>query len=116
MGEKGKNVGGFTVVVSKVDAPDKESQNAFLEAISAQLQNGAGVFTSVADGALSIFAVVGKTAQAKAKAGDLIKELGPIADAKGGGRPDRAQAGSKAVDKEDAVLAAAETLLARVFG
>ena len=116
VGEKGRTMGGFTVVVSKIDAPDKESQSAFLEAVSAQLQNGVGVFTAVSDGALSLFAVVGKAAQAKAKAGDLVKELGPIADAKGGGRPDRAQAGSKAVDKEDAVLAAAEKLLAGLFG
>jgi alanyl-tRNA synthetase len=114
--EKGRTVGGFTVVVAKVDAPDKESQSAFLEAMAAQLQNGAGVFTAVSGDSLSLFALVGKAAQAKAKAGDLVKELGPIADAKGGGRPDRAQAGSKAVDKEDAVLAAAETLLTRVLG
>ncbi len=114
--EKGVAVGGFTVVVSKIDAADKDAQNAFLDAAASQLQNGAGVFTAVAGDSLSLFAVVGKAAQAKAKAGDLIKELGPIADARGGGRPDRAQAGSKAVDKEPAVLAAAEALLARVLG
>jgi alanyl-tRNA synthetase len=116
VGEKGRTVGEFTLVVSKIDAPDKESQNAFLEAMAAQLQNGAGVFTAVAGDSLSIFAIAGKSAQAKVKAGDLVKEIGAIADAKGGGRPDRAQAGSKAVDKEGAVLAAAETLLARIFG
>jgi alanyl-tRNA synthetase len=115
VGEKGRKAGAFTMVVSKIDAPDKDSQNAFLEAMSAQLQNGAGVFTAVSGDSLSLFALVGKAALAKTKAGDLIKELGPIADAKGGGRPDRAQAGSKAVDKEDAVLAAAEILLARVL-
>jgi len=114
--EQGKTVGGFTVVVAKIDAADKDSQNAFLDAAAAQLQNGAGVFTAVGGDSLSLFAVVGKAAQAKAKAGDLIKELAPLADARGGGRPDRAQAGSKAVEKEAAVLAAAEGLLARVLG
>jgi alanyl-tRNA synthetase len=115
LGEKGRTAGGFTTVVAKVDAPDKDSQQAFLDAMAAQLQNGAGVFTAVSGDSLSLFALVGKAAQAKVKAGDLIKELGPLADAKGGGRPDRAQAGSKAVDKESNVLAAAEKLLAGLF-
>jgi alanyl-tRNA synthetase len=114
--EKAKTFGDTTVLVAKIDAADKDSQNAFLDAMAGLLPSGAGVFTAVSGDSLSIFALVGKAAQAKVKAGDLIKELGPIADAKGGGRPDRAQAGSKAVDKEQAVLAAAETLLAKVFG
>ncbi len=116
LAEKSRIAGDATLVVAKIDAADKESQNAFLDAAAALLPSGVGVFTAVSGDALSIFAVVGKAAQAKIKAGDLIKELGPIADAKGGGRPDRAQAGSKAIDKEAAVLAAAEQLLTRVFG
>jgi alanyl-tRNA synthetase len=112
--------GSTTVLVAKIDAADKESQGAFLDAMAPLLDKtsggGAAVFTAVSGDSLSIFALVGKAAQAKVKAGDLIKELGPVADAKGGGRPDRAQAGSKAVDKEQAVLAAAEALLAKVFG
>jgi alanyl-tRNA synthetase len=84
--EKGKTVGGFTVVVSKIDAADKDSQSAFLDAAAALLPSGVGVFTAVSGDSLSIFALVGKGAQAKVKAGDLIKELGPIADAKGGGQ------------------------------
>src|SRR5690606_14656458 len=114
--DKGKTVGAFTTVVAQIDAADKDSQNAFLDAMAGLLPTGAGVFTAVSGDSLSIFALVGKGAHAKVKAGDLIKELGPIADAKGGGRPDRAQAGSKAVDKEAAVLAAAEALLVKIFG
>jgi alanyl-tRNA synthetase len=80
------------------------------------LQNGVAVLTAVSEGNLAITVLVGKAAQAKVKAGDLIKELAPIADARGGGRPDRAQAGSKSVAKEALVLAEAEKMLARLFG
>jgi alanyl-tRNA synthetase len=114
--EKGKTLGGFSVIAASLGAADKDSQQAFVEAAAAELQNGAGVFTAIDGDSLSIFALVGKAAQSKIKAGDLIKELAPIADARGGGRPDRAQAGSKAVGKEAAVLTAAEALLAKVFG
>jgi alanyl-tRNA synthetase len=114
--EKGKTLGGFSVIAASLGVADKDSQQAFVEAAAAELQNGAGVFTAIDGDSLSIFALVGKAAQSKLKAGDLIKELAPIADARGGGRPDRAQAGSKAVGKEAAVLTAAEALLAKVFG
>jgi alanyl-tRNA synthetase len=114
--EKGKTMGGFSVVVASLGAFDKDSQQAFVEAASAELQNGVGVFTAIDGDSLSIFAVAGKAAQAKIKAGDLIKEIAPVADARGGGRPDRAQAGSKSVGKEAAVLAASEAILTKVLG
>ena len=74
-----------------------------------------GIFTAVSGDSLSIYAVAGKSVHNKVKAGDLIKELAPIAEAKGGGRPDRAQAGSKAVHKEELVLAEAERILTRTL-
>jgi alanyl-tRNA synthetase len=50
------------------------------------------------------------------KAGDLIKAIGPVADARGGGKPDRAQAGSKSPEKEGLVLAEAEKYLNQILG
>jgi len=114
--EKSKAAGGVRYLISKLDASDKDTQQAYIDALSSQLQDGVGIFTAVADGSLSIYAVAGKSVHGKVKAGDLIKELAPIADAKGGGRPDRAQAGSKAVDKEALVLSEAERILTRILG
>ncbi len=115
--EKSKTAGGISYVVSKLDAGlDKDSQQAFIDALSVQLQDGVGVFTAVSGDSLSIYAVAGKSVHNKVKAGDLIKELAPIAEAKGGGRPDRAQAGSKAVHKEELVLAEAASILSRILG
>jgi len=80
------------------------------------LQNGIAFLTHVNGDALSLFALSGKAAQAKIKAGDLIKDLAPIADARGGGRPDRAQAGSKSVHKEQLVLSEANRILSGLLG
>jgi alanyl-tRNA synthetase len=61
-------------------------------------------------------ALSGSDAQPKIKAGDLIKALAAVAGAKGGGRPDRAQAGSKSPEKAPLVLAEAETLIKKALG
>jgi alanyl-tRNA synthetase len=115
---KSKTVSGFQVLIARLEGAqvEKETQQALTDALAGKLQNGIAVLTAVSEGNLAITALVGKAAQAKVKAGDLIKELAPIADARGGGRPDRAQAGSKSVAKEALVLAEAEKLLGRILG
>jgi alanyl-tRNA synthetase len=45
------------------------------------------------------------------KAGDIIKEIAPIVDGGGGGRPQMAQAGGKNPAKLDDALAQAKTLV-----
>ena len=116
--EHGRNVNGATVIVLKLDdkAYPKESVGVLTDGIASLLRNGVAVLTHASGDALSIYAIVGKEAQAKVKAGDLIKAIGPVADAKGGGKPDRAQAGSKSPDKEPLVLAEAEKFLKQALG
>jgi len=114
--DKAKHSGGVSRIVATLGVMDKDAQQAFMDAMAAELQEGVGVFTAVSGDSLSIHAVAGKSVQNKIKAGDLIKELAPVAEAKGGGRPDRAQAGSKAVLKEALVLQEAERILSRLLG
>ncbi|MDQ3001310.1 MAG: alanine--tRNA ligase [Fibrobacterota bacterium] len=116
--ESGNQVNGTTVIIKKLDEKTypKDAVSLLVEGLAGQLRNGVAVLTHVSGDALSIFAVSGKEAQAKVKAGDLIKAVGPVADAKGGGKPDRAQAGSKSPDKEHLVLAEAEKFLNQALG
>ena len=115
---QGKQVGGTTVLVAKLDPKlhPKESLAALQDGLASHLHNAVAVLTHVSDGSLSIMALAGKEAQGKVKAGDLIKAVGPVADARGGGRPERAQAGSKSPDKEDLVLAEAQKWLNAALG
>jgi alanyl-tRNA synthetase len=116
--EKGKTMNGATVLVHKLDEKTfpKESISHLVDGLAAHLRNGVAVLTQASGDSLSIYAVAGKEAQAKVKAGDLIKAIGPIADARGGGKPDRAQAGSKSPEKEPLVLAEAEKYLKQALG
>jgi alanyl-tRNA synthetase len=116
--EKGKSVNGATVLVYKLDEKTypKDSVAHLVDGLAGHLRNGVAVLTQASGDSLSIYAVAGKEAQAKVKAGDLIKAIGPVADARGGGKPDRAQAGSKSPDKEALVLAEAEKYLKQALG
>ena len=116
--ERGQTINGATILVTKLDekAFPKESLSLLVDGLAAHLRNGVAVLTHVSGDALAILAVSGKEAQAKVKAGVLIKAIGPVADAKGGGKPDRAQAGSKSPDKENLVLAEAEKYLKQALG
>ncbi len=111
--EHGKLLHGTTCLIENLDEKTvpKENMAALIEGLAACLRNGIALLTYTTHDTLSIYAVCGKEAQAKVKAGDLVKAVGAVADARGGGKPDRAQAGSKSPEKFGLVLAEAEKWL-----
>jgi alanyl-tRNA synthetase len=113
-----KEQGGVRCIVKKIDAAvfPRAALQTLLDSLAAKLGNGVAVLTQVEDGQLMILAAVGDGARAKMKAGDLVKELGAHADGRGGGRPDKAQAGSKFPEKEELVLSEARKLLGKLTG
>lgn len=107
---------GTTVLISKLTGADfpRATHQKLLETLQNKLGNGVAVLTHCEEDNLSILAAVGEGLKSKVKAGDLIKDLSSVALGKGGGRPDRAQAGSKHPEKEHEVLKRAESLLAHL--
>ena len=57
------------------------------------LGSGLVVLSKVQEGKISVVALVSKDCQDKANAGEIIKTLAPLIEAKGGGKPDFAQCG-----------------------
>jgi alanyl-tRNA synthetase len=112
-----ERVGGTLCIVKKLETSvfPKDTHQLLLDSLAGKLKDGVAFFTHVEDGALSLLAVVGNAARGKVKAGDLMKELSEVAGGRGGGRPDRAQAGSKHPEKEPQVLAAAKKLLQQML-
>jgi alanyl-tRNA synthetase len=106
--------GDHPVVISDVHFSDKEMQQAFFDAMYSELRpiQGVSLFTSVIGDTLSIYAT---SATPDINAGEMVKAIAPIADARGGGRPDRAQAGSKSVQKNQDVLNETRKFLEKRF-
>jgi alanyl-tRNA synthetase len=110
-----KVINGLKTVVTKLEGEhfNKVMHQQLLDSLAEKLGKGVAILTQVEDGTLSLLAAVGPDARAQYKAGDIIKSLCTVANARGGGRPDKAQAGSKNPEREADVLVAAATLLSK---
>ncbi len=111
-----KQIGEVQTIIARLGGLDKSDLNALIDNVLSRMQSTVAVLTNALPGSLSIIVLVSKDLTNKVKAGDLVKKLSAIADGKGGGRPDRAQAGSKKPEKEPDVIACAEDLLAELLG
>lgn len=91
-------INGVKVLIKNFKDKESEYLRTICDKIKEKLESCIVVLGS--DNGNAIFAVgVTKDLIGKVKAGDLVREAAQIADGKGGGRPDFAQAGGKAGDK-----------------
>lgn len=111
--EQAEDFGGVPVWLTALDAKQfpKDSLQQVLDETLSQLEGGVGVMTHVEDGQLSILGCVSKKHHKQLKAGLMIKELASLAGGKGGGRPDKARAGSKSVERAPDVLKRAREMV-----
>jgi alanyl-tRNA synthetase len=96
----GINVAGVNLYVRELSIPDEKYKD-LLDGVQNKLDtDSVAVIANKVNGNGSIAVMVGKNVQAKGiKAGDLVKDLAAACGGRGGGRPDRAQAGTKEVEK-----------------
>ncbi|SHL20687.1 alanine--tRNA ligase [Fibrobacter sp. UWEL] len=99
------DVMGVMLYVREFDMPE-DKYKELLDGIQNKLDKGAvAVIANKVNGAGSIAVIVGKDVQAKGiKAGDMVRDLAAACNGKGGGRPDRAQAGTREPEKISAAI------------
>lgn len=96
------------LATARFDDMQLDVARSLAEAIKAEHEDMVAVLAINTDGKLNFLAVAGKAAVAAgAHAGKLVGAVAAVADGRGGGRPDTAQAGGQSVEKLDAALEAA---------
>jgi alanyl-tRNA synthetase len=91
---------------------DPKNIRPLAEAVLNQLGTAVVVFGSKVDGGASLLAMVSDDVIARGiKAGDLIKEIAPLVDGRGGGKANMAQAGGKNPAGLNSALARAKELV-----
>jgi len=102
------NVNGVSLYIKEMTVAEDKFKD-LLDGVQAKLPKGSAVILgNKTHDSGSIAVIVEKSVQDKGlKAGELVKLLAEIAGGKGGGRPDRAQAGTREPAKISAALAAA---------
>jgi alanyl-tRNA synthetase len=83
--------------------------------VRASVRSGIVVIASHNDNRVQMVVAVTPDLTGRIKAGQVVKELAPIVGGSGGGRPDFAEAGGRNPDKIDEMLAASESVVARLL-
>ncbi len=111
------NVMGVNLYVREMSLPEDRYKN-LLDGVQGRLEEGAvAVIANKGSENGSIAVMVGKAALAKGiKAGDLVRDLAKACNGKGGGRPDRAQAGTREPEKISAAIANANNWIRAKLG
>ena len=87
-------VAGVMTLSSKLEGVSSDGLRELAMAASAKLgENAVVLLGTISEGRAVVMASVGKSAQSKIKAGDLVKRASEVLGGGGGGRPDFAQGG-----------------------
>lgn len=104
---------GARLCVVRMDGLSGDEIRAVATALRDKLgEQGIAAVLAATDGKVGICAAVGKGAQGKHPAGQVVNKLAAPLGGKGGGRPDLAQGGAPGIEKLDEVVGTAPSLLA----
>ncbi|MBN1515315.1 alanine--tRNA ligase [Candidatus Sumerlaeota bacterium] len=93
--DKAENIGGTPVVVAQLDGLGMNELRAAMDVVKSKLPTHAAFLVTAQEGKVSMLCAVSKDLHGKLKAGDVVKQVAPLVQGGGGGRPDLAQAGGK---------------------
>lgn len=111
------NVLGVKLYVREMSIPDDRFKN-LLDGVQSRLDSDSvAVIANKGTGNGNIAVIVGKNVVLKGvKAGDMVRDLAKVCNGKGGGRPDRAQAGTREPEKIAAAIADANNWIRAKLG
>jgi alanyl-tRNA synthetase len=115
--EKCEKISDTSIVIGKLSPTGAEQARAAVDMVKKKAKSAAAVFGYVeGDRANLIAGVTDDLIRKGIKAGDIVKEIAPIIDGGGGGRPQMAQAGGKNPEKIDDALAKAAEIIKELIG
>jgi alanyl-tRNA synthetase len=107
-----EKIGLVSVVIGRLSAASAEQAREAIDMLKKKAKSAAIVLGLIEDGNATLLAGVTDDLIKKGlKAGDIVKEIAPLIDGGGGGRPQIAQAGGKNPQKIDDALAKAVELI-----
>jgi alanyl-tRNA synthetase len=115
--EKCQKIGEAAVIVGRVSKTSVEQAREAVDMLKKKAKSAAIVLAFDDDGKVVLLAGVTDDLIKKGlSAGDIVREIAPIVDGGGGGRPQMAQAGGKNPAKIDEALARAAELIKQKLG
>jgi len=90
-----QEINGVKVLAAKLDGADVKAMRTTMDQLKNKLGNAIILLASSEGEKVTLLAGVTKELIGKFKAGDIVKDVAPYVDGRGGGKPDMAQAGGK---------------------
>ena len=110
--EKCEKIGETSIVIGRLSSASAEQARAAVDMLKKKGKSAAIVLGFADDGRVTLIAAVTDDLIKRGlKAGDIVKQIAPIVDGGGGGRPQMAQAGGKNPAKIDEALTKAAELV-----
>ncbi|HEV7642376.1 MAG TPA: alanine--tRNA ligase [Pyrinomonadaceae bacterium] len=121
-----RNVAGVQVITKAVEGLDKGGMRHLSDTLLSKLKSGVIVLGQIVPGKItddgakepdkvSLIARVSDDLTGKVKAGDIIKEIAPIVDGRGGGKADMAEGGGTEVAKLSEALEASYGVIEKML-
>jgi alanyl-tRNA synthetase len=95
---------GYSLIVSLTALDSPEALKAMAENLKTKLNRGIAALFNLVDDKLNIICVVSSDLTGRYHAGKIVSALAAQLDGKGGGKPDLAMAGGKAIDRLPEVM------------
>jgi alanyl-tRNA synthetase len=115
--EKSIKIGDTSIIVGRLSAASVEQAREAIDMLKKKAKSAAIVLGFADDGKATLLAGMTNDLIKKGlSAGDVIKNIAPIVDGGGGGRPQMAQAGGKNPQKIDEALAKAAEIITEKLG
>ena len=99
-------INGIKVLAAKLEGADVKALRTTMDQLKNKLGNALILLASHEGEKVTLLAGVTKELVGQYKAGDIVKDVAPYVDGRGGGKPDMAQAGGKKPEGIDDALAA----------
>ena len=114
--DAGVKIGESAVVVGRLSTTSVDRAREAIDMLKKKAKSAVIVLAYEEEGKVMLLAGVTDDLIKKIKAGDIVKQIAPIVDGGGGGKPQMAQAGGKNPAKIDEALSKASELIQAALG
>jgi alanyl-tRNA synthetase len=112
--EKRRIVGNANVLVSRVEGVDEQQLGDLVDKLKQRLGSGFVFLANTSADKVTLVASTSADLTGRFNANNIIREVAPIVEGRGGGRPDFAKAGGKDPSKTDQALRKVESIVEQI--
>ncbi|MCU0240541.1 MAG: alanine--tRNA ligase-related protein, partial [Pyrinomonadaceae bacterium] len=114
--DEAKDVAGVKVIAKTVEGLDKGGMRHLSDSLMAKIKSGVVIIAKTEDEKVSFIVRVSDDLTSKVSAGNIVREIAPIVNGRGGGKPDMAEGGGTDASKLNEAIEASYKVIEKMLG